>query len=112
MGSVMTTADVDVITGITVSDLDSTAFMFSIVDPSKTNGWFDINPSSVSQFHAGVWTCMKWSRCFHLQGDIYVPAGTVINREQSGNLINAAGQAVVTFDIQVSDGQFTGTSEV
>lgn len=49
MGSVVTTADVDVITDITVIDPDTTLFTFSIVNPSMTNGWFDIDPASVSQ---------------------------------------------------------------
>ena len=54
----------------------------------------------------------NYSWCRHPQGIIYVPTGTAIDREANGNLINSAGQAVITFDIQVSDGKLTDTAEV
>ena len=55
---------------------------------------------------------MNFSRYCLPQGVIYIPNGTAIDREKTGNLINSAGQAVVTFDIQVSDGQLVDTAEV
>ena len=58
VGSAVMPDDVDVIMGITVNDPDSEIFMFSIMNLSPTNDWFDID-STVSQYCACVCVIRK-----------------------------------------------------
>uniref|UniRef100_A0A1X7VA24 Cadherin domain-containing protein n=1 Tax=Amphimedon queenslandica TaxID=400682 RepID=A0A1X7VA24_AMPQE len=92
-GTTLTQSDQVLITGINVSDVDtvSTSFQYSVVDPLKTLGLFNVDPNT---------------------GDIYVPSGTHIDREDTDNVIDAFGRAVITFEIQVTDGTYNDEAEV
>lgn len=51
----------------------------------------------------------------HAQGEVFVLAGQEVDREDPANVVDAAGRAVVTFDILAVDGgtpPLTGTAEV
>jgi hypothetical protein len=90
-GLSLTAADVSLINNIDVTDVDSTTFTYSIVDPLKTNGLFSINANT---------------------GEIYIPSGTNVDREDSANVIDSFGRAVFTFQIRVSDGLLSDVADV
>lgn len=48
-GTTLTANDTTLITGIDATDVDSTIFTYSIVNPLKTKGLFSVNTNTVSE---------------------------------------------------------------
>lgn len=107
-GQTLTDSDTVLITGINYTDIDTVngKFLYSIVDPLKTLGLFDVDSNNVSS------EILAFLITFDFQGDIFIPSGTNIDREDTDNVIDSFGRAVVTFTIQLTDGEHFDQAEV